>query len=396
MLYRTGMGTRFVGCSLLVTFSAIILILARLHQKPLCINSQYIEKITFSDDSLVYRCALSKPVPYSKQFRKFDKVLHSQIVPFELWLRSFVQVKNPRIQIQVNDYPSVTRSEGKKIYIWESNLDQEGDLQREIAKLILKQAFPELSTIDSLSEFYVRAWNNRLGSEYGDVKSYVSHQWWVRYKALRLKDKYVFLTHLPAWSESKMKVDLSTADFDHLLLTANLAPDVLARFDQLQKAFPKAKLGIWDGQSLYHMPSRSRLTAETFKVIKARHFIWESCNDLDLQSLIQIPAEVRKLMVVRNCDPQMTLDYRSYVSRDVEGFAARYPQVAFVRLDLPSLKSKKDFIRLQQKIFDLMTRRQVDDPFFLAFGWQEINLNQKLQIYIPRAYVDAVESFRVR
>jgi len=389
------MGSQFVATTLLVTFSAIILLMARIHQKPICINSQYIEKITFSDSTQVYRCAFNRTVSYSAKFKKWESTLHSEITPFEQWLKAHLRVKSSRIQIQVYDTPTVTMSEGKTIKIWEENLDQKGLLQQHIARLVLKQVYGDLSTVDPLAEFYARAWNKKSSSEYGTRDTYASYQWWKAYQNLGFKKKFYFLSDLPRLSVNQMKVDFNEAKFDYLLVTPNLTPAALTKIDILQKRFPQYTLGIWSNQVLYHMPSRSQLTPETFQSITAHHFIWESCDDLDLQSLIQIPADVRKLLVVRNCDPNIALDLKSYVEKGVEGFAARNPKAAFVRIDLPSLKSRKDFIAVQHKIFDLMSRRQIDDPFFTAFGWQEINLNPKLQIYVPRAYVDAVESFRV-
>lgn len=390
------MGSQFVSTTLLVTFSAIILLMARIHQKPLCINSQYIEKITFSDASQVYRCALNRTVPYSPKFKKWENTLETEIVPFEQWLKAHLQAKSPRILIQVYGAPTVTRAEGKTIKIWEENLDQKGLLQQQIARIVLNQVYGDIPTVDPLADFYTRVWNQNAFSDYGTRDTYASFQWWKTYENMSFKKKFYFLSQLPSLSTTEMKVDFDEANFDYLLVTPNLTPAVLAKIDRLQKQFPQYTLGIWSNQVLYHMPSRSQLTPETFKSIKAHHFIWESCDDLDLQSLIQIPADVQKLLVVRNCDPQIPVDIKSYVEKGVEGFAARNPQTAFVRIDLPSLKSKKDFLAVQHKIFDLMSRRQIDDPFFMAFGWQEITLNPKLQIYVPRAYVDAVESFRVQ
>lgn len=390
------MGNRFVGCTLLVAFSALTLILARLHQRPLCINSQYIEKITFADESTVFRCTLNRVVPYSAPFRDFERMYTTQIFPFEQWLRSFVKVRSARLQIVVSKAPVVTRTEGRAIHLWDSQTDQGEGLQREIAKSVLKQAYPTLESTEALADFYVQVWNDRPSRYYGDLDRYVSHQWWRTYKNLRLRDKIRFLSSLPQWSESHLKVDRDTLAFDHLVYTSNLSPQMLGRLEIAQKRAPHLKLGLWDGQALYHMPSRSRVSADSFRKLHTRHFIWESCQDLDLESLFKVPAEVQKLLVVRHCDPQQALDYRAYFLRGVEGFAAQYPQVAFVRLDIPSLRLRQENILLQQKIFDLMSRRQVDNPFFLAYGWQEITLDSKLQIYTPRAYIDAVESFRVR
>jgi len=390
------MGLRLVGTTLFATFAIILLGLAKLHQKPLCINSHFIEKITFADQSGVFRCALNKTVPYSAEFKKYEKLLESEIVPFERWIRSYLPLKSPRIHLHLTPSPQLIRVAGTQIFLDPKNLEETGLLQREILRLALKNMEPKPTQLEALAEFYVRIWNRSFYYQFGGMSSYLSYQWWQQYNKLDLGSRHRFLGNLLTTTDHYLADQTRIADFDFLLLTSQLTGPTLSEYDFVQQRSRGLKFGIWYQNYIYHLPSRSRLPSDYFQKIQAHHFVWESCADLNLQSLVQIPAEVRKLLVVQNCDPQQKIDYTQYVEKGVESFAAQYPKLSFVRFDVPSLKSKKDFINLQYKIFDLMSKRQTDNPFFTAFGWQEVNLDQKLQIYVPRAYIDAVEFFRVQ
>jgi hypothetical protein len=158
-------------------------------------------------------------------------------------------------------------------------------------------------------------------------------------------------------------------------------------------------IGLWDGLNLYHLGSKSQISSRSFARIRVRHLIWESCNDLSIQDILSIQAEVHKILVVRSCSEQNQPDYSEYIRKSIAGFAAVHPQLSFVQLDIPSLNLRKDNSILQQRIFDLMTQqiaqKEKQSHFFSLYGLQKLQWDQKLQIFSPKAHVDAVEYFRL-
>ncbi len=45
-------------------------------------------------------------------------------------------------------------------------------------------------------------------------------------------------------------------------------------------------------------------------------------------------------------------------------------------------------------VFDLVSKRQLDNPVFQSLGWQEIKYSQASEAYFPKAFIDAIEWFR--
>ncbi len=152
------MTSKFVGSAYLTLSVFVILMLAQAGQKPLCINSQSIEKITMVDASVVYRCAIRKKVPYSVNFVKNQQILESKILPFESWLILNWKVKAPKVAVQLSKDPVVTQLQGRSILIWEQNLKSTQQLEVEIAKNYLKTLNQKFFANFYLFEYCQKTW----------------------------------------------------------------------------------------------------------------------------------------------------------------------------------------------------------------------------------------------
>lgn len=436
------MTSKFVGSAYLTLSVFVILMLAQAGQKPLCINSQSIEKITMADASVVYRCAIRKKVPYSVTFVKNQQILESKILPFESWLILNWKIKAPKIAVQLSKNPVVTQLQGRSILIWEQNLKSTQQLEVEIAKNYLKtinQKFFAANdlALNSLADFVVKVWSIDKELSFGGLPAYLAHQWWGAYSDLSPKEKYNLIRKFPtilksatvaefkdlesknydqlnqltqlfsqekrffSFLESKNTFEENSlvASFDYLVLMPEVRSGIFKSLAGIQKRKPHFNLGIWDSKVLYHIGSKSQVSADSFRKLKVDHLIWESCDDLDLKSVLSVSAKVRKLLVIKNCSAQNQPDYAQYVFKGISGFAAAHPQISFVQLDMPSLNMKRDSIGLQQKIFELMSQQSANKgtktSFFSQFGLQRLQWDKELQIYFPKAQIDAVESFRV-
>lgn len=436
------MTSQFVGSAYLTISVFVILVLAQTSQKTLCINSQAIEKITMTDNSTIYRCAIRKKVPYSKTFVQNQALLETKILPFEDWLGRIWDVKAPKLSVTLLNHPAVTQLQGRNLLIWEQNLKSTQQLEIEIAKNYLNALNPNFFAVNdlalnSLADFTVRIWSDNQALSYGGLSTYMAHQWWVAFSELPAKDKFFLLRRIPELlkkataetfkdpetktydqlvqltqifseetrffallkSRSTFEENSLTASFDYLILMPQIRSGLFKTLYGIQSKQPTLNLGIWDGKTLYHIGSHSQIAAESFNKLKVRHLIWESCDDLELKAVLGVSAEVQKLLVVRNCSAQNQPDYDQYVRRGIAGFAATHPQISFVQLDMPSLNMRRDEIVLQQKIFELMAQQTLNKEgqtgFLSLFGLQKLNWDHDLQVYIPKAQIDAVESFRV-
>lgn len=420
----------WAGNFFLITFAAIVLLLAQVAQSPQCINSKLIEKITFPDQSFVFRCENKESVPFSKAFYQKQILIEKELLPFEKWIQRFWTSNSVNLRIQLHLKPQVTQNVEGTIQIWEKQFYSSWSFQKAIMMEVLKKQLPDERLRLFLSDFYVRVWNQDQQKGYGDINSFLSHRWWLAYSKMNVQQQYVFLKTLPQLfeknssqltsafdlvieltriqkelkalpfqalieSQGGLKPFLLKAQFDYLILNQGINTETLKQFDLLQSRFPNKEIGVWDGQSLYHVPSKSYLAAKSFQEIKAQHYIWEICEDVQMQELFKIPADVRKVLLVKNCAQKQAQVYGSYMRGGIETFAASQPDVHFVLLDLPSLKSQKNILRTEIKVFDLMIHQNQYAELLKNMGWQSLQHNKSLNINKAESYVDSIESFRV-
>ena len=419
----------------LFSFAIVVLVLAILSQKPQCINSKLIEKITFPDQSYVFNCNLEMTVPFSKDFSRAGRELQIEMQSFEQWLSRFWQLDGPKFKVLISKKPIVTRVSDGQIQIWNLNFKSSWELQRNLLDENLKTQITNSILRNFISDFYVRVWNQNMQRGYGNLSSFLSYRWWTAFQSLKTQDQLRFLTFLAksqelysAQPESSFdqvveidKLIRTAADinpvfkrfhqslnkigglqpyhlkakFDFLIMNSQINAQSIAQMNSLQKSFPDKSFGLWDSRSVYHVPSRSYISATALKEISAHHYIWEICDDIQMQSLFKIAADVRKVLIVKNCDLNQSEIYSSYVSRGINGFAAKASEANFVLFDLPSLRSRKEVINAEIKIFDLMINRDLHSELLTNLGWQSVDHDQELNIFNIHSVVDSIESFRV-
>ncbi|MFN9067998.1 MAG: hypothetical protein ACK5V3_12275, partial [Bdellovibrionales bacterium] len=170
----------------------------------------------------------------------------------------------------------------------------------------------------------------------------------------------------------------------------------LGQIDQLQKRFSKFSIGVWDGKVLYHVPSQSYLSAQACRQIQADQYVWEICDDIDFNLLSRLPAQARKVLLVRNCGLQNLNVYASYFGGKTEKFAASHPNAEFIQFDVPSLNSQRDFFTNELKVFSLISNRAQFSDLFNKLGWLNISYDEKLGVHIPQSSVETIQYFRVK
>jgi hypothetical protein len=414
-----------------VTFCLLVILISLLSQKPQCFESKHIERITYTDNSFIDSCANRTQTHFSRKFELERQDWEKEVFSYENWVYNYWPKSKKKIHIRFYSHPQVPMKKDNEIQLWGEYSLNSWAIKRLITESILSEFITDAQMRSFLSDFYVRVWTQNQLVGYGDITSYFSYYWWKSYDQLTLKNKLKLLTllaeqspRLPSnkshydllnqlqWivdnnkSFSFLKLQLSqnhpgqfydlSAKFDFLLMINKMTSNSLEQMDQLQKRFPNFRFGIWDGKVLYHVPSQSYLSAQAFRQIQADHYVWEICDDIEFSLLSQLPAEARKVLLVRNCGSQNLNVYASYFGGHTEKFAASHPNAEFIQFDVPSLNSQKDLLVNELKVFSLISNRTQFADLLTQLGWLSVNYDEKLRVHVPQSSVESIQYFRVK
>ncbi len=106
--------------------------------------------------------------------------------------------------------------------------------------------------------------------------------------------------------------------------------------------------------------------------------------------------KTEKLLVVDHCDITKEIHYARFLTEGPEGFGAQNKGTAFSAVS-PAVTSDEEKAELENvpSVFDFIQRRDVENPSVKILGWREIRWNDEAKAYQPKAYVDAIEWFRM-
>lgn len=422
--------SRVSGVLFFTTFALVIVLLAELSQNNQCFKSQIINRITFIDGTFVESCGQNSDTPFSREFELRKQEIQTEITQLEEWISLFWRVEKKNLKLRFVDEPLAAQFRNGELLIWNKKTSHSWALQKVIIENSLPGSIEDLKLREFLADFYVRIWNKNAQQGYGNLNSYISYRWWKAFERLSIKNKINLLKQLPnhfvqtsrgsrnhyehviQLSEIPQKTEAFKAfsgelnnlgglvsynlhaEFDFLLMVNDLNSRALNQMDQLQKRFPDKSLGIWNGEVLYHVPSKSYLSAKSFEKIKSHHYVWEICGDIGMRKIFEIPADVKKVLLIRNCQKSVVSVYASYLSGHIENFAASQSTVPFVLFDIPSLRSQKDLIGAELNVFEILNQRAHFPDLFAKLGWQNIVFNQDLKVFVPQSVVDSIQYFR--
>ncbi len=124
----------------------IVVGLALMSKKPLCIDSTVVEKIdriTYGIKESIFRCSAYKIVPYSEYFDKNKTVLELRIEGLAYFLNK-IEPLNRRFSLVIDEKNPIAFSiSDKKIIIGSSLLEAQGHLERAIIKIWLLDKLPK-------------------------------------------------------------------------------------------------------------------------------------------------------------------------------------------------------------------------------------------------------------
>lgn len=157
---------------------------------------------------------------------------------------------------------------------------------------------------------------------------------------------------------------------------------------------PRLKIAFKDSHSLWMLPSDQKIPLSGSVGLRSERLVILKCGSYDFDWVLSFEAMTQKLFVVDSCGGQ-ALDLRSWVRDGAEGFARANREIRFVQFHLPSLALKKEELNRTSDVFSTIKKRDVTDPVFQLLGWQELNWSEQIGAYHPKAYLDAIEWFRL-
>ncbi|MBO9667673.1 MAG: hypothetical protein J7501_12770 [Bdellovibrio sp.] len=265
------------------------------------------------------------------------------------------------------------------------------EFTRGLANLIRSEHNPMLSVVGSLSPTaLIRAAEaiknvSAFVASSGVVKEQSAHRMFVANFTNELRNN----GFQDAFAEASFdvlyvvpqKLDANSKIFEHWL--------------KLAKAKPKLQIALRDPQNLWMLPSKFPIPLASFGQIKANRTIVEKCGGYSFSYVMDYAHMSEKLLVVDHCDLKKDLKFAEYLNSGAEGFAAENKGLAFVQFHLPSLLMKRDELASVINVMEFIQKRDVENPSFRSLGWQEVRWNDQAKAYQPKAFVDAIEWFRM-
>lgn len=188
------------------------------------------------------------------------------------------------------------------------------------------------------------------------------------------------------------------AAFDVLFISEDkLAVDspTLKHFRSLAKENPQLQMAVQDSESLWMLPSRYPISLNSFGQIRATRVALEKCGGYDFSFVLGYADKTEKLLIINNCDHKVDFAFKKFLKEGAAGFGSENKGMAFVQFHMPSLLMKRQELEAVNDVFEFIQKRDVESPSFKSLGWQEVRWSEQSDAYQPKAFVDAIEWFRI-
>ncbi|MGZ6448534.1 MAG: hypothetical protein ACXWRA_10900 [Pseudobdellovibrionaceae bacterium] len=194
------------------------------------------------------------------------------------------------------------------------------------------------------------------------------------------------------------KDSLSGVDFDLLVISEdaiNSASEQFTHYLTLSKQNPNMKIAIKDSENLWMLPSIYPIHWKSIESLHSNRVIYSKCGAYDFNFVWKFSLITEKLMILNVCKDQK-LNLMGYLKEGPEAFGEQNKNIPFIQFHIPSLLMRKDQLSHVENIYDLVSRREIDNPVFQSLGWQKLMWSEKAQAYQPKSYIDGIEWFKVQ
>ncbi len=155
------------------------------------------------------------------------------------------------------------------------------------------------------------------------------------------------------------------------------------------------KIAIMDNEKVLFYPSGVMLNKKSLKSWKTKHMIYQSCKEMSFNKVSSFVNATTKILLIRSCEQNENRPLQKYYQTGIAGFALQNPETTFVHIHLPSLVLKETELDVEHDIFEQLSKEEVKNAVAQSFGWQQVEWNKQLKAYAPKAYVDAIDLFRI-
>lgn len=186
--------------------------------------------------------------------------------------------------------------------------------------------------------------------------------------------------------------------FDMLVISdAKISPnsEQFKHFMTLAKQNPRMKMAIKDPENLWMLPSIFPIHWKAIESLHANRIVYSKCGTYDFNFVWQFATATEKLMILNVCK-ERKINLSGYLTSGAEAFGEQNKDVAFIQFHVPSLLMRKDQLANVGDVYELVSRREIDNPVFQSLGWQKLMWSEKAQAYQPKSFVDGIEWFKVQ
>lgn len=186
--------------------------------------------------------------------------------------------------------------------------------------------------------------------------------------------------------------------FDLLVISEgkmNQNSEQFKHFISLSRQNPRTKMAIKDSENLWMLPSAYPIQWKSLESLHANRIVYNKCGSYDFNFVWQFAVATEKLMILNACKDQ-NINLAGYLKNGAEAFGAQNKNIPFIQFHIPSLLMRKDQLSHVDDVYELVSRREIDNPVFQSLGWQKLMWSEKAQAYQPKSFVDGIEWFKVQ
>jgi hypothetical protein len=169
---------------------------------------------------------------------------------------------------------------------------------------------------------------------------------------------------------------------------------IYSEFKEIAQSHPRLHMALKDPENIWLLPAKYPVPLKSFGQMRTNRAIVERCGPFNFNYVLGYAHFTEKLLVVDSCDKNQETKYSRFVSDGAEGFAQQNKGVAFIQFHIPSILMKRNQLASVPSVYELVQKREIDNPVFQSLGWQELNWSESAKAYRPKAFVDAIEWFR--
>ncbi|MFN7727957.1 MAG: hypothetical protein ACK5P7_02245 [Bdellovibrio sp.] len=167
---------------------------------------------------------------------------------------------------------------------------------------------------------------------------------------------------------------------------------LLQKLAELALQDPSKKILYLSDKEARLLPDVKPFPRSWLKGLQARQAMLIQCRIPSVERLKTMADTVERLLVVRDCQSPMALEFKVLLTGGLDAFVSANPNMKFVQFHLPSLKSA--LAKQNLNPIPLLEEKRWASPFFLNIGWEKPEWDKRLKVYRARAAIDAIEMYR--